>query len=157
MVGRLPGLTCHVRFCFNRERLRRPLQFAGLSGIGWLIDTAVYLALIGNFHFSVFYAGVLGGICGASFGFLTANRFVFPGGTRGLSRRLTTYIVYTTLLIIVASALVDLVCRGLWCAAAYFKLVASWPTIAFLAKCVVTPALLTANFLLARKLSQKPN
>jgi len=134
---------------------RQGFRFVLLSGVGWLIDTSVFLLLVAMTPLSVLMANIAGGACGASFAFLTSNRWVFAGVGSRTTLRLSIYLAYTVLLILAASVLVDLVHSGLSSLAAAARLQPARPFVAFVAKCLVTPVLLTSNFFVARYLSRK--
>jgi putative flippase GtrA len=133
--------------------LAKPLRFVGLSGIGWLLDTGVYMLLVGGFGLRVFVAAMIGGLCGASFAFLTSSRWVFAGRRHGLGGRLAVYLVYTAMQIVVMSAVIDGLAAGLQAGLARVELAISWPLVALLSKCLITPVLLAMNYFVARKLS----
>jgi putative flippase GtrA len=126
----------------------RAIKFVALSGLGWVLDTLVYLALV-YIGTAVLLASCTGGLCGASVAFLTSSRFVFDFQASGLPRRFVIYLVYTLVVIGVsagatqalASFLVDSLDAGALIAA-------------FSAKCLITPAVLAANFLVARRILQ---
>jgi putative flippase GtrA len=134
---------------------RQGLRFVALSGIGWSIDTTVFTLLVAATPISVLLANIVGGACGASFAFLTSSRWVFSGVGSRTTLRLTLYLVYTVLLILTASVLVDLAHAGLTALADSARSAAPRAAIAFVAKCLVTPLLLTSNFFVARYLARR--
>jgi len=142
----------------DRTRLvelgRGPLKFVTISGGGWLLDTAVYMALVTYGGMGVFLANIAGGVCGGSFTFLTSHRLVFAGSGK-IRARLAIYVIYTAVLVVAASALVDLAAQEGRLTAEYLRIAIEWPTIAFLAKCLITPLLLATNFFVARALSRR--
>ncbi|NJL07121.1 MAG: hypothetical protein HC900_01845 [Methylacidiphilales bacterium] len=133
--------------------LAKPLRFVGLSGLGWIIDTSVYMLLVSGAGLRVFVAGMIGGLCGASFAFLTSSRLVFSNRRDGLGRRLLVYLLYTVVQIIIAAALIDMLAVALQAAVTHFGIAVPWPAIAFLAKCIITPFLLAMNYVVARRLN----
>ncbi len=134
---------------------RQGIRFVALSGVGWLIDTSVFLLLVSFTPITVLLANIVGGACGASFAFLTSSRWVFAGVGTKVPARLVIYLIYTVLLILTASVLVDLVHSGLTTLSAGAGFAAPRSFIAFVAKCLVTPLLLVSNFFVARYLSQR--
>lgn len=133
----------------------RGLRFVALSGLGWLLDTAVFVILIAGSNLSVMAANVAGGACGAAFAFTTSSRWVFAGRPEGLAARLAVYLAYTIALIFAASALVDLTARLVADALAWWGSRLPQTVVAFLAKCLVTPLTLVANFYVARFLIER--
>ncbi|NJO54097.1 MAG: hypothetical protein HC829_03970 [Bacteroidales bacterium] len=152
----VPMTRTNSKRLFDRVDLAalvKPLRFVGLSGIGWVIDTSVYMLLVGGADLRVFWASMVGGLCGASFAFLTSSRLVFANRRGGLGRRLLVYLLYTVVQIIAAAALIDMLAAALLAAVTHFGLTVPWPMIAFLAKCIITPFLLAMNYVVARKLN----
>ncbi len=134
---------------------RQGLRFVALSGVGWVIDTTVFLLLVSFTPLSVLFANIVGGACGASFAFLTSSRWVFAGVGSRVPTRLAIYLVYTVLLILSASVLVDLVHAGLTALAVTAGVSVPRSFVAFIAKCLVTPLLLLSNFFVARHLARR--
>lgn len=136
--------------------LAKPLRFVGLSGIGWLLDTSVYMLLVGGLGLRVFVAAMIGGLCGATFAFLTSSRWVFSGRRHGLGGRLLVYLVYIAVQIVAMSAVIDGLATALQAGFALVDLAVSWPLIALLSKCLITPFVLAMNYLVARRLNAAP-
>lgn len=128
------------------ERTHPALKFVALSGVGWVLDTTVYLLLV-QAGVVVLLASCIGGLCGASFAFLTSSRFVFDFRGGGLRLRFLLYLAYTLTNIFVSAAATQALANVLIGHAGASLVVA-----AFLAKCLVTPLVLAANFLVARRI-----
>ena len=139
------------------DKSRRGLRFVLLSGMGWVLDTVVFLAVVASGQAGVMMANVMGGACGAAFAFLTSNRWVFAGREEGVAARLVVYLAYTVALIFAASALVDLTARFVAAALAWWSMALPHTMVAFIAKCVITPLTLAANFVVARFLIERGN
>ncbi len=142
-----------LRYRLNLGEFVKPLQFIGLSGLGWILDTGIYLLLVSGFGLRVFLAAMIGGLCGASFAFLTSSRFVFAGRRHGLGGRLLVYLIYTGVQIVVMSAVIDGLAAALQASFAHAEAVVSWPLVALLSKCIVTPFVLAMNYFVARRLN----
>ena len=126
-----------------------------LSGCGWLIDTGVFLSLVNASTLSVMMANIAGGICGATFSFLTSSYLVFSTqGRRNQAANLLIYLIYTALLIVCGSAAIALVNDGLESTTMALGMSIRKELTAFIAKCIVTPALLAANYLTAKYLNE---
>ena len=76
--------------------------FALLSGLGWLIDFAVFNALAWS-GVPLFGANCVGAVCGVSFVFVTARRFIFRDVDRPLAQAVAMYAAWNGLAIIAAS------------------------------------------------------
>jgi putative flippase GtrA len=123
--------------------------FIGLSGIGWLIDTGVYLTIVA-LGGRIAVASIAGGLCGATFAFLGAHRLVFRSTERRLTLKLVAYQLYSLCLIVIAGILVERLTFGLAAFGSGFSINPPLPVYAFAAKCLSTPFLLLANFVVAR-------
>jgi putative flippase GtrA len=147
----LERLNRRISATANQGRGSGPLRFVGLSGLGWLIDMAVYTVLVGS-GVRVLSASILGGVCGASFSFLTSRRLVFRSSARGVWIRLAFYLAYTVGLIILAGAVTEWLTQLLVGVAAGLGYQPSFTVLAVIAKCLITPFLLLSNFLVARSM-----
>lgn len=67
-------------------------HYAVIAGTGWLLDNGVYIVLIYWAKIPVFYAAIMGILCGASFTYLFVTRRIFGGASW---QRLAIYIVFT--------------------------------------------------------------
>jgi putative flippase GtrA len=131
--------------------LKNPFHFIGIAGLGWLLDTAVFLAFVHALHGSPFAANFLGGLVGASLTFLLARERIFVEKRGRTWVRLAGYLTYTLGLLIVASAAVH------WLAAlihhVYPPLPVPWAALA--AKIIVTPCTLALNYCVAKLLNTR--
>ncbi len=124
------------------------LPFAAASGLGWLLDMAVFTALVSWTGFSPFVANLVSGCVGMTFAFIVAHERIFRKNETALTRKIAFYIVYSLAAIIAASAAIGalqpLMLPFLNPAAA-----------AVAAKIIVTPFTLALNFLVARLTSER--
>ena len=135
-----------------RHLLRQILRFLGLSGIGWLLDFAVYTLLSLRME-NLALVNVISSLVGASFVFLFSTRFVFRDSHRvPLALKYAIYIVYQLLLIFLISKLLAWVAAGI-------ALHAPWSLLrrlaAILSKILVTPITMTVNFLAMKAVIEK--
>lgn len=128
--------------------ITRFLAFAAVSGLGWIVDTAVTVGLHAA-GLPLFSAALIGGSVAAGGVFLVSRRRIFAAAgpaTGGLA----LYLAYSATMIILAgfatTALAEIV-RGLWAAPE--------AAVALAAKVVVTPPLLALNFTTARLLAAR--
>ena len=125
-----------------RGLFRQALRFIGLSGIGWLLDFAVYTVL-SMLLSNLAAANMLSSLVGASFVFLFSTRFVFRDNHRiPLFLKYCAYIVYQVILIVLISLLLSRI-NALICAFAP-AFIAAFSAI--LSKIIVTPITMTLNF-----------
>ena len=134
-----------------RDLLRQALRFIGLSGIGWLLDFAVY-TLLSIKASNLAAVNMISSLVGASFVFVFSTRFVFRNNHRiPLIWKYCVYIVYQVILIVLISLLLsrinELICA---CAPAF-----SAAFSAVLSKIIVTPITMTLNFFVMKLAIEK--
>lgn len=127
-------------------------RFIALSGIGWLLDTAVQTSVLALADLSVLIASVAGGLCGATFAFLTSSRHVFGYAGGGVGVKLILYLGYTILVIFFSAALIEYITKLIVLVFGVMGLAYSTAVYALFAKCIVTPFTLFSNFLMSRML-----
>jgi len=135
-----------------RQLLRQAVRFVGLSGIGWLMDFAVYTLLSLRME-NLALVNVFSSLVGASFVFIFSTRFVFRDSHRiPLWLKYAIYIVYQLLLIFLISKLLAWI-------AAFIALHAPWELLrrlaAILSKIIVTPITMTINFFAMKTVIEK--
>ena len=125
-----------------RDLLRQALRFIGLSGIGWLLDFAVY-TLLSIKASNLAAVNMISSLVGASFVFVFSTRFVFRNNHRiPLIWKYCVYIVYQVILIVLISLLLSRI-NALICALAP-AFIAAFSAV--LSKIIVTPITMTLNF-----------
>ena len=134
-----------------RDLLRQALRFIGLSGIGWLLDFAVY-TLLSIKASNLAAVNMISSLVGASFVFLFSTRFVFRDNHRiPLIWKYCVYIVYQVILIVLISLLLsrinELICALTPAFIAAFS--------AVLSKIIVTPITMTLNFFVMKLAIEK--
>lgn len=83
------------------EASGRPVRlhrFALLSGIGWLIDFAIFNLLVA-LGVGLFAANAIGATCGVSFVFVTGRRYIFRDVRTGMAAAILAYAVWNLLAI----------------------------------------------------------
>lgn len=134
--------------------MRSFLKFGGLSGVGWLLDFSLLMALV-RLGLPAGEANVLSSATAASCVFLVSRKLVFRGDPDRLLRRVLVYLVYTLCVICLASAAMQ------WLVALFADLQARLGTdlgrgwVSALAKIAVTPPQLALNFAVARFVAQR--
>ena len=123
--------------------LMQALRFVGLSGIGWLLDFAVYTIL--STHVSnLAAANMISSLVGASFVFIFSTRFVFQNNHRiPLIWKYCVYIAYQVILILLISLLLAQI-NALITAHISIGIIIRFSAI--LSKIIVTPITMTLNF-----------
>lgn len=108
------------------------LRFGIISGLGWLIDFCLFVAL-GWLSTPVWAANMVGASVAVLFVFFASVRRVFQYEGSYLVGKLVRYIVYQVIAILAASLLIDALTHGFGLAPV-------------LAKILVTPLTFYANF-----------
>lgn len=135
--------------------VRQIIRFVGISGVGWLIDFALYTILTAALDLSVGYANFLSAIPAITFVFIISTRHTFVQNPAGfpLWSKYLIYVAYQLVLLLVVSfinqSLYDLMLRLLPNNASISAL---GPTIT---KALITPITLLCNFLVLRHITER--
>ncbi|MDF7777386.1 hypothetical protein P1X14_19165 [Sphingomonas sp. AOB5] len=119
-------------------------RFAALSGGGWLLDTALLLALVALFQIPASVANLFSAATAASLVYLVSHHRIHDGQRHRTEIRLGIYLIYTAALILAASLAIG----------AILPLLGAGTAATFAAKCIVTPPQLLCNFLVSRTLAR---
>ncbi|MEO7384070.1 MAG: GtrA family protein [Novosphingobium sp.] len=88
----------------------RLLGFALISGIGWILDFAIFTGLVAA-GTSVFIANMISAITAVLFVFFASRQRLFEDATRPLGQAITLYVLYNVVAVTVASLLIQIVGR----------------------------------------------
>ena len=138
-----------------RPLLASFLKFGGLSGLGWLADACILLALVGLLGMAPFAANFISSSIAALSVFLLSRELVFNKASGRTALRIAAYLAYVVLVIAVASLGVHLLTTGLRGVAEAQGFTPSAAAVAGVAKVLVTPPQLVLNFLVSRALSER--
>lgn len=87
-----------------KKLIKEILKFVGVSGIGWIIDTIIYLILSNIISVSVNIANMISSLIGVSFVFIVSTRKIFKNNTKiNIKIKYLIYLVYQIILIITVS------------------------------------------------------
>lgn len=131
------------------------LKFGGLSGLGWLADACILLALVGLLGMAPFAANFISSSIAALSVFLLSRELVFHKAAGRTGLRVAAYLAYVLLVIAVASTGVQLLTAWLRGLAEAHGVGASATALAGVAKVLVTPPQLVLNFLVSRAMSER--
>lgn len=131
------------------------LKFGSLSGLGWLLDFAILLSLVGALDAPPFAANVVSSSAAALTVFLVSRRFIFARRVGGLEYRVAFYLAYTLCVIAVAAAAMTMIVHALDLLATARGGRVSPATLVAIAKILVTPPQLTLNFLVSRHTAER--
>ncbi len=131
------------------------LKFGGLSGMGWLLDFALLLSMVGGLGMPPFVANVISSSTAALTVFLVSRRLIFDRSEGALGTRIAVYLLYTVCLITAAAWVMTLVIQLLGGLAQANGLDPSRAVLTAAAKVLVTPPQLLLNFLMSRHMSER--
>lgn len=131
------------------------LKFGGLSGMGWLLDFALLLSMVGAFGVPPFVANVISSSIAALTVFLVSRRLIFDRGEGGLGTRIAVYLLYTLCLITAAAWVMTLIIQVLAGLAQANGYAPSAAVLTACAKVLITPPQLLLNFLMSRHMSER--
>lgn len=135
-----------------KKFLKQIFQFLGLSGIGWLLDFAVYSTLT-FLHVPVFVSNLCSSFVGASFVFVFSTRFVFQHNSKiPLFVKYFFYIAYQIILIYLMSRLLTIVNGMILQYLPWNWVLAIAPLIS---KMAITPISMALNFIVMKTLIEK--
>lgn len=139
----------------NSHGLLSFLKFAGLSGLGWLLDITIFLTLVSVFKLEPFQANTVSS-CTAALGvFLLSRELIYRKASKVLLLRVAIYLTYTLIVIVVASTVIDIIVSILRPLAE--NIIGEWSLIvlAGTAKVIVTPPQLILNYYMSRFISER--
>ena len=130
------------------------LKFGTLSGGGWLLDCGILLLLSQSVGIAISLANFISSSTAALIVFTVSRFLVFDATPEKSFLKTILYFGYTCGVIFAASTVIGPVLRLIRYASQYLEI---WPTAgqaAFLAKVLITPPQLLANFMVSRYLSK---
>lgn len=139
----------------TKPTMRSFLQFGVLSGGGWLLDCALLLLLSQNLGVSLSVANVVSSSVAAVSVFTVSRLFIFHPAVKRQILRTVMYACYTFGVIAAVSVVIEPVAWWANRAAHYLSFVPTTGQLSFIAKVLVTPPQLIANFFMARFLAQR--
>lgn len=125
-------------------------KFGGLSGLGWLSDTAILLCLVQFAGLAPFAANLISSGIAALGVFLISRKVIFARAPGRIGLRVAAYLAYIVLMICVASVGMRLVAEWTKGLSDAYQLALPAVVMAAFAKVVVTPPQLVLNFLVSR-------
>ena len=131
------------------------LQFGLLSGGGWLLDCGLLLLLSGKFNIALPVANVVSSSIAALTVFTISRLLIFTPAARRPLVRTFLYACYTFAIIALASAVIGPIAGLSQRAAEHLAVALTAGQIAFLAKVLITPPQLLANFFMSRYLAER--
>nr|ABH02986.1 SpaC [Spirochaeta aurantia] len=133
---------------------RQLVGFGLLSGIGWVLDFSVFLAISVTLGGSVWLANGVAGLCGATFVYFTSAKWTFGQSTPRLPwKSYSLYLAYQVVAIVAFSLLAETIFQALRSEVLGSRLPEVHDKV--ISKIVVTPFSMGMNFLVMRRLTKK--
>lgn len=128
------------------------LKFIGFSGVGWLIDTIIYIILTSVLRLNIDIANIISSLVGVSFVFIMSTRKVFEVGSKvNIKLKYIIYIVYQLILIFTVSRVMIILKDYL--ISFDIKLIIRY--ISIIVKVLITPFTIVINFIVMKYLIEK--
>lgn len=128
------------------------LKFIGYSGIGWLIDTTIYLILTNIFKLNIDISNMFSSLIGVTFVFIMSTRKIFINSNKmNIKLKYLIYIIYQILLILLVSKLM-LILKD-YLLTLNINIITKY--ISIIVKIVITPFTMLINFIVMKLLIEK--
>ena len=140
----------------RKKLLEKFLRFVLVSGVGWLIDFAIYTALTKALRFPVVGANYLSSLVSVTFVFFVSTEKVLENrpGRLSMPQKYLLYVGYQVVLVTAVSFLAAWLDRLL----AALRFVQAAPLLAentkLLAKLLITPVTMLCNFFVLRRITE---
>jgi len=131
------------------------LKFGSLSGLGWLLDFAILMLLVGGMGAPTFAANLVSSSVAAMSVFLVSRSLIFTPESGGLEMRMAIYLAYTLAMICLAAGAMTLIVDALSALGSQRDWHPGAAVLTGIAKILVTPPTLVLNFLVSRYASEQ--
>lgn len=135
-----------------KELLIKGLKFIGFSGIGWLIDTTIYMILTSIFKLNIDISNIFSSLVGVTFVFIMSTRKIFVSKSKiNIKIKYLIYVIYQVILIITVSKLMLLLKSVI--TPLNVELINKYINI--IVKIIITPFTMVINFIVMKLLIEK--
>ena len=135
-----------------KELLIKGLKFIGFSGIGWLIDTTIYMILTSIFKLNIDISNIFSSLVGVTFVFIMSTRKIFVSNSKiNIKIKYLIYVIYQVILIITVSKLMLLLKSVI--TPLNIELINKYINI--IVKIIITPFTMVINFIVMKLLIEK--
>lgn len=135
-----------------KELLIKGLKFIGFSGIGWLIDTTIYMILTSIFKLNIDISNIFSSLVGVTFVFIMSTRKIFVSKSKiNIKTKYLIYVIYQVILIITVSKLMLLLKSVI--TPLNIELINKYINI--IVKIIITPFTMVINFIVMKLLIEK--
>lgn len=135
-----------------KELLIMGLKFIGFSGIGWLIDTTIYMILTSIFKLNIDISNIFSSLVGVTFVFIMSTRKIFVSKSKiNIKIKYLIYVIYQVILIVTVSKLMLLLKSVI--TPLNIELINKYINI--IVKIIITPFTMVINFIVMKLLIEK--
>lgn len=135
-----------------KEILIKVLKFIGFSGIGWLIDTTIYMILTSIFKLNIDISNIFSSLVGVTFVFIMSTRKIFVSNSKiNIKIKYLIYVIYQVILILTISKVMLLLKDII--TPLNIALINKYINIAV--KIIITPFTMIINFIVMKLLIEK--
>ncbi len=135
-----------------KELLIKGLKFIGFSGIGWLIDTTIYMILTSIFKLNIDISNIFSSLVGVTFVFIMSTRKIFVSKSKiNIKIKYLIYVIYQVILIVTVSKLMLLLKSVI--TPLNIELINKYINI--IVKIIITPFTMVINFIVMKLLIEK--
>ena len=135
-----------------KEILIKVLKFIGFSGIGWLIDTTIYMILTSIFKLNIDISNIFSSLVGVTFVFIMSTRKIFVSNSKiNIKIKYLIYVIYQVILILTISKVMLLLKDII--TPLYIDLINKYINITV--KIIITPFTMVINFIVMKLLLEK--
>jgi hypothetical protein len=120
----------------------KALYFVIAAGLGWSITVGIMLVGV-SLGYSAFISNTMGDTCGITFTYFVATKKIFFNNGQFLTLKLVIYIVYSILIVLFISVLMEQLVR---CNLLHWFAELLWIKVEILAKITTTPISLSITF-----------
>lgn len=136
-----------------KKILIQALKFLGISGIGWLIDMAIYFILT-SLMINIVFSNILSSLVAVTFVYFTSTKKIFINKNKefNINKKYIIYVIYQIFIILLSSTIIGLV-NKLIILYIDFNVVLKYSQI--IAKILITPITMLCNFIFMKLLMEK--
>jgi len=138
-----------------KKLIFQALKFFSVSGVGWLIDFGVYIALTSFFEFPVMTANFISSMPAITFVFIVSTRKIFKNSVKiKLRYKYIIYLSYQLVLLLCVSAFGEWL-FGVASSSSIVKIALIAANLKLIIKIAITPITMIVNFIVMKMLSEK--
>lgn len=135
-----------------KKLIKEILKFVGVSGIGWIIDTIVYLLLSSLIKLNIDISNMISSLVGVTFVFIVSTRKIFQNNTKiNINIKYIIYIVYQVILILIVSHILLILKEYILT----FQIPIISKHVNIIVKILITPFTMVINYIVAKYIIEK--